>query len=81
MCINRIRGATLTGVERKLEDSAEKRRARQTYREAVNVFDYLECCFHTANPATCAKIDRLHRYRFDAGIPLAIDLHSNVTTL
>jgi deazaflavin-dependent oxidoreductase (nitroreductase family) len=77
----RIRGAALTGMARELDDSAERCQARQAYYETVNVFDYLECCFHTAIPATSAKIQHLHRCWFDAGIPLAIDLHSNATTL
>jgi deazaflavin-dependent oxidoreductase (nitroreductase family) len=70
----RIRGGTYTGTARELEEGTEKEQARAAYCEAVHAFDYAECDFHRAGRPTRAKILELHRYWFDTGIPLAIDL-------
>jgi hypothetical protein len=69
----RIRGATLAGSARELEDADEMRRAREAYCSAVHAFDYMEYFFHTGERATSAGIQRLHRHWFDNGVPLAID--------
>jgi hypothetical protein len=40
----------------------------------VNLFDYGECDLHLRGLPTRAKINKLHGYWFDTGIPLVIDL-------
>jgi len=36
--------------------------------------DYGECALHLRGLPTRAKIEELHRYWFDTGIPLVVDL-------
>ena len=70
----RIRGGTFAGVARELEESAELAEAREAFCETVNLFDYGECDVHLRGLPTRSKIKELHRYWFDTGIPLAVDL-------
>jgi hypothetical protein len=42
--------------------------------ETVSLMDYGECALHLRGLPTRAKIKELHRYWFDTGIPLAVDL-------
>jgi deazaflavin-dependent oxidoreductase (nitroreductase family) len=70
----RIRGGTFAGVARELEDSAELAEAREAFCETVNLFDYGECDVHLRGLPTRSKIEELHGYWFDTGIPLAVDL-------
>jgi deazaflavin-dependent oxidoreductase (nitroreductase family) len=70
----RIRGGTFTGVARELGDPAELAEAREAICETVTVNDYGECGLHLRGLPTRAKIEELHRYWFDTGIPLVIDL-------
>lgn len=72
--ILRIRGGTFAGVARELSDPAELARARDAVCETVNLFDYGECGVHLRGLPTRAKIKELHRYWFDTGIPLVVDL-------
>ena len=70
----RIRGGTFEGVARELEDPAELAEAREAVCETVTLNDYGECSLHLRGLPTRSKIKELHRYWFDTGIPLAIDL-------
>jgi deazaflavin-dependent oxidoreductase (nitroreductase family) len=70
----RIRGGSFEGVAKELSDPAELRRARQAWCESVNVFDYGECDLHLKGLPTRAKIEQLHGYWFDTGIPLVVEL-------
>jgi deazaflavin-dependent oxidoreductase (nitroreductase family) len=70
----RIRGGTFSGVARELQDPAELAEARAAFCERVHPFDYGECSLHLRGLPTRAKIEDLHRYWFDTGIPLVVDL-------
>ena len=70
----RIRGGTVAGVARELEDPAELAEARRVLRETVTLFDYAECGLHLRGLPTSAKIKDLHHYWFETGIPLVVDL-------
>jgi deazaflavin-dependent oxidoreductase (nitroreductase family) len=72
----RIRGGTYAGLARELTEPAELKLARDALCDAVNLFDYGECDLHLRGLPTRAKIRELHRYWFDTGIPLAVDLQS-----
>lgn len=69
-----IRGGTFQGVARELKGTAELQRAREAFCETVNATDYGECALHLRGLPTRSKIKELHRYWFDTGIPLAVDL-------
>ena len=70
----RIRGGTFAGVARELSDPVELAEAREALCETVNLFDYGECNLHLRGLPTRSKIKDLHRYWFDTGIPIAVDL-------
>ena len=70
----RIRGGTFAGVARELKEPAELAEAREALCETVNLFDYGECDVHVRGLPTRSKIKELHRYWFDTGIPLVVDL-------
>jgi len=70
----RIRGGTFSGVARELSDPEELVSARETFCETVNLFDYGECDMHLRGLPTRAKIKDLHRYWFDTGVPLVVEL-------
>jgi deazaflavin-dependent oxidoreductase (nitroreductase family) len=70
----RIRGGTFAGLARELIDQAELAEARAAFCEKVNLMDYGECALHLRGLPTRAKIEELHRYWFDTGIPLVVDL-------
>jgi deazaflavin-dependent oxidoreductase (nitroreductase family) len=70
----RISGGTFAGVARELEEPAELADARDAFCETVKLFDYGECATHLRGLPTRSKIKDLHRYWFDTGIPLAVDL-------
>jgi deazaflavin-dependent oxidoreductase (nitroreductase family) len=70
----RIRGGTFAGVARELKEPAELAEAREAFCETVNSFDYGECTLHLRGLPTRAKIEELHRYWFNTGIPLVVDL-------
>ena len=69
-----MRGGTFAGVARELSDPAELEHAREALCETVNLFDYGECAVHLRGRATRRKIQELHRYWFETGIPLVIEL-------
>ena len=70
----RIRGGTFAGVARELKEAGELAKARETLCETVTLFDYSECSLHLRGLPTRSKIQDLHRYWFDTGIPLVIEL-------
>jgi deazaflavin-dependent oxidoreductase (nitroreductase family) len=69
----RIRGGTFSGVAREIGDPAELAVARAAL-EKAHLSDYGECSIHLRGLPTRAKIEALHRYWFDTGIPIAVDL-------
>lgn len=70
----RIRGGTFAGVAREIQEQADLEQARETLCETVYLFDYGECDLHLRGIPTRAKIKDLHRYWFDTGIPLVVEL-------
>jgi len=65
---------TCRGVAREITDPAELQAAREAICETVHLIDYGECDLHRRGRPTRAKIKQLHRYWFDTGVPIAIDL-------
>jgi deazaflavin-dependent oxidoreductase (nitroreductase family) len=72
----RMRGGTFAGRARELSDPAELERARRITCETVSLFDYGECATHLRGLPSREKIMELHRYWFDTGVPLVVDLLS-----
>jgi deazaflavin-dependent oxidoreductase (nitroreductase family) len=70
----RIRDGDFDGVAREITDPAELERARSALCDSVFLNDYGECALHLRGLPTKAKVQQLHRYWFDTGIPIAIDL-------
>lgn len=70
----RIRGGTFAGLARELTDPVELAEARAAFCEKVNLMDYGECALHLRGLPTRAKVEELHRYWFDTGIPLVVEL-------
>jgi deazaflavin-dependent oxidoreductase (nitroreductase family) len=65
---------TYWGTAREIDDPLELERAREAICETVNASDYGESLVHLRGLPTRAKIEALHRYWFDTGIPLVVDL-------
>ncbi len=72
----RMRGGAVAGLARELTDPAELARARAALCETVSLFDYGECDMHLRGLPTRAKIEKLHGYWFDTGIPLVVELEA-----
>jgi deazaflavin-dependent oxidoreductase (nitroreductase family) len=70
----RIRGGTFAGIARELTDPGELAESREALCETVFPIDYAECRLHLRGLPTASKIRDLHRYWFDTGIPLVIEL-------
>jgi deazaflavin-dependent oxidoreductase (nitroreductase family) len=70
----RIRGGTFAGIARELKEPVELEQARESLCDTVNLFDFGECDLHLRGFPTRAKIKELHRYWFDTGTPLVVDL-------
>jgi deazaflavin-dependent oxidoreductase (nitroreductase family) len=70
----RIRGGMFRGVARELKEPAELQRAREVFCETVHATDYAECAFHLRGLPARSKVKELHRYWFDTGIPLVVQL-------
>jgi deazaflavin-dependent oxidoreductase (nitroreductase family) len=70
----RIRGGTFAGLARELTQPAELALARAAMTEGVNLIDYGECDLHMRGLPTRAKIEELHAYWFDTGVPLVVEL-------
>ena len=62
------------GVAREITDPGELEIAREAICDAVHLVDYGEADLHLRGLPTRAKIRDLHRYWFETGIPIAIDL-------
>lgn len=67
---------TVGGHAREIGDATERDRAREAFCETVHLEDYLECAVHRRGLPSRAKIKELHRYWFDTGIPIAIELRT-----
>jgi deazaflavin-dependent oxidoreductase (nitroreductase family) len=76
----RMRGGTFTGTARELTDPGELELAREALCETVNLFDYGECRVHLRGRATREKIKELHRYWFDTGIPIVVELQESAVS-
>jgi deazaflavin-dependent oxidoreductase (nitroreductase family) len=70
----RIRCADFNGVAREITETAELVLARKLLCDTVFRNDYGECALHLRGLPTRTKVKELHRYWFDTGIPIAIDL-------
>jgi hypothetical protein len=70
----RLGGRTLNGVARELHEPAELEQAKEALCETVYLFDYGECTLHLRGLPSRAKIMDLHRYWFDTGVPLVVEL-------
>jgi deazaflavin-dependent oxidoreductase (nitroreductase family) len=70
----RMRGGTFAGMARELDDPAELERAREAICETVHLSDYGECALHLRGRPTREKIKQLHRYWFETGIPVVVEL-------
>jgi deazaflavin-dependent oxidoreductase (nitroreductase family) len=70
----RIPGGTFDGFAREITDPAELERARTVICETFHALDYAECALHLRGLPARSKIQELHRYWFQTGIPVAIDL-------
>ena len=73
----RLRDGSFAGVAREIIDPAELQEARNTLCDNVYPSDFGECAIHLRGLPTRAKIQRLHRYWFETGIPVVIDLEGN----
>ena len=65
---------THAGTMREIVDPAELEQAREAICETVHLVDYGECALHMRGLPSRKKIKELHRYWFETGIPLAIEL-------
>lgn len=70
----RLGRRTFAGVAREIDDPMELEQAREAICETVHLIDYGECDLHLRGLPTRAKIKALHRYWFETGIPLVIEL-------
>jgi deazaflavin-dependent oxidoreductase (nitroreductase family) len=70
----RIGRHTYAGVAREIQDPVELQEAREAICETVHLLDFDECALHMRGFPTRAKIKALHRYWFDTGIPVSVEL-------
>jgi deazaflavin-dependent oxidoreductase (nitroreductase family) len=70
----RIRGGDFDGVAREITDADERELARSLICDTVLPNDYGECALHLRGLPTRTKVQELHRYWFETGIPIVIDL-------
>ncbi|MDT5059179.1 MAG: hypothetical protein QOF66_7545 [Mycobacterium sp.] len=70
----RIKGGSFEGVAREITDPAERDLARSVICDSVYLTDYAETSLHLRGLPTRAKIQELHRYWFDTGHPLVVEL-------
>jgi deazaflavin-dependent oxidoreductase (nitroreductase family) len=70
----RLGSRTYAGIAREIDQPAELEQAREAICETVHLTDYDECALHVRGFPTRGKIRALHRYWFDTGIPLVIEL-------
>jgi deazaflavin-dependent oxidoreductase (nitroreductase family) len=65
---------THSGTAREIDDPIELERAREVICETLNAGEYVECALHLRGVPTRDKIKALHRYWFDTGIPIVVEL-------
>lgn len=70
----RLGRTVVPGRAREITDPAVLERAREAICERVHLVDYGEALLHLRGLPTRAKIVDMHRYWFDTGIPLVVDL-------
>jgi deazaflavin-dependent oxidoreductase (nitroreductase family) len=70
----RIRGQTFDGIAREVTEDHELSHARAAICDPVYNGDFGECWLHLRGLPSRAKVQQLHRYWFDTGIPVVIDL-------
>lgn len=70
----RIGRRTYAGTAREIDDPLELAEAREALCETVHLIDYDECALHLRGLPTRDKITALHRYWFDTGIPIVVEL-------
>ncbi|WP_378742541.1 nitroreductase family deazaflavin-dependent oxidoreductase [Nocardia brasiliensis] len=70
----RLPDGTFDGVGREITDPTERAIARTILCETVTPTDYGECALHLRGRPSRTKIQELHRYWFDTGNPLVIEL-------
>jgi deazaflavin-dependent oxidoreductase (nitroreductase family) len=70
----RIKGGSFQGIAREITDPAEREVARSAICDNVYFTDYAEAGLHLRGLPTRAKIKELHRYWFDTGHPLVVEL-------
>ena len=70
----RLGRRTYAGVAREIEDPRELEQASESICETVHLTDYDECALHMRGFPTREKIKAMHRYWFDTGIPLVVEL-------
>jgi deazaflavin-dependent oxidoreductase (nitroreductase family) len=72
----RVKGEFLTGIAREITDPTELELARSVICESIFPIDYAEAGLHLRGLPTKAKIKDMHRYWFDTGHPLVIEITS-----
>jgi hypothetical protein len=70
----RIRGGAFDGIAWEITEDAELEQARSAICDPVFPSDYGECALHLRGLPTRTKVQELHRYWFETGIPVVIDL-------
>jgi deazaflavin-dependent oxidoreductase (nitroreductase family) len=65
---------TYAGRAHEIEDPLELERAREAICETVNAGDYGECLLHLRGLPSRPKIEQLHRYWIETGIPIVVEL-------
>jgi deazaflavin-dependent oxidoreductase (nitroreductase family) len=70
----RTSDGSFRGVARELRSPAELAEAREIFCETVHLFDFGECEVHLRGLPSREKVMELHRYWFDTGVPLVVDL-------
>jgi deazaflavin-dependent oxidoreductase (nitroreductase family) len=69
-----IPGGVFDGVGREITDPAELQEARSTLCDNVYPNDFAECALHLRGLPSRTKVQELHRYWFETGIPVVIEL-------
>ncbi|MFI7000775.1 nitroreductase family deazaflavin-dependent oxidoreductase [Nocardia sp. NPDC050175] len=70
----RLPEGAFDGIAREITDPTERAIARTILCETVTAMDYGECTLHLRGRPSRAKIRELHRYWFDTGNPLVIEI-------
>ena len=70
----RIGFCTYAGTAREIDDPAELELAREAMCETIHAIDYDECALHVRGFPTREKVKALHRYWFETGVPVVVEL-------